>query len=98
MQIIPDLIDWNTVKLARVELHYLDQANEIDERESFIFRKGAAEASGSSRIRDRTKKSYDWTATFFMADGSQEGAPNPTAPVTDEDSDHRVCPTGRPGP
>ena len=39
-----------------VELHYVDAANSIDERESFTFRKGAPEAKWELALRDRTKK------------------------------------------
>ncbi len=83
VKIIPDLIDWTTVKLASVALHYTDPANGIDERESFTFRTGAPEATWELALRDRTKKSYEWTVQLFMANGSkQQFASN--GPVTDE--------------
>jgi hypothetical protein len=72
VKIIPDLIDWDEVKLANVELHYTDPANNIDERESFTFRKGAPEAKWELALRDRTRKTYRWTMKFFMIDGSKK--------------------------
>jgi hypothetical protein len=35
--IIPDLVDWSGVRLAKVSLHYEDAGNGIDERKDFIF-------------------------------------------------------------
>jgi hypothetical protein len=84
VKIIPDLIDWNAVKLATIELHYTDPAHSIDEHESFTFRKGAPEAKWELAIRDRSKNTYEWTAKFFMADGSRKELAS-TGPVADED-------------
>jgi len=83
VKIIPDLIDWNAVKLADIELHYADPDHNIDERENFTFRKGAQEAKWELALRDRNKNKYDWTAKFFMADGSKKETRSP-APVADE--------------
>jgi hypothetical protein len=83
VRLIPDLIDWTAVKLANVELHYTD-GQTIDERESFTFRKGAPEAKWELALRDRTKKTYDWTAKFFMQDGSKRDSQSPV-PIDDED-------------
>jgi hypothetical protein len=82
--LIPDLIDWNAVKLATIELHYTDAEHSIDERESFTFRKGSPEVTWELAIRDRSKNTYEWTAKFFMADGSRKELAS-TGPVTDED-------------
>jgi hypothetical protein len=84
VKLIPDLIDWSAVKLATIELHYTDPTNSIDERESFTFRQGSPEANWELAIRDRSKNSYEWTARFFMADGSRKEIAS-TGPVTDED-------------
>jgi hypothetical protein len=84
VKLIPDLIDWDAVKLATIELHYTDAENTIDERESFTFRKGSPEAKWELAIRDRSKNTYEWTAKFFMADGSRKEIAS-TGPVTDED-------------
>ena len=84
VKIIPDLIDWAEVKLANVELHYLDPDHSIDERESFTFRKGAPEAKWELALRDRNKKTYLWKMKFFMTDGSKKELES-TGPVPDED-------------
>lgn len=82
---VPDLIPWDTVKLATVELHYTDPANGIDERETFTFRKGpeggAAEQTYELAVRDKTKLAYAWAVTFFMIDGTKKEATS-NGPVT----------------
>ncbi len=83
VKVVPDLVDWNIVKLVNLELHYADPANGIDERESFVFRKGDPDAKWELALRDRSKSAYQWRATFFMADGSKKDAAS-TGPVTDE--------------
>lgn len=83
VKVIPDLVDWNTVKLVDLELRYADPANGIDERESFVFRKGGPEAKWELALRDRTKIAYQWSATFFMVDGSKKEVAS-TGPVRDE--------------
>jgi hypothetical protein len=84
VKVIPDLLDFNVVKLATIELHYVDAANGIDERESFTFRKGAPEGKWELALRDRSKKAYQWSARFFMQDGSRRDSQS-LAAVTDED-------------
>jgi hypothetical protein len=84
VKIIPDLIDFELVRLATVELHYVDAENGIDERESFTFRKGAPEAKWELGLRDRTKNTYEWTVKFFMADGSRKETRS-NGRVADED-------------
>ena len=83
------------MKLANVELHYTD-GTRIDERESFTFRKGAPEAKWELALRDRTKKSYEWTAKFFMQDGSKRDSQSPV-PTDDEDLILEVPPEAQSG-
>lgn len=70
VKLIPDLIDWSLVKIARVELHYDDGAG-LAENKSFTFRAGAQEAQWELALRDKTKKQYRWEAEFFRTDGSK---------------------------
>lgn len=74
VEVLPDLIDFTAVKLARVSLEYQDQANGIDERHDIIFRQGA---SGSEKwsvdLKDKSKNQYRWKVTFYLvAGGSKE--------------------------
>jgi hypothetical protein len=85
VRIVPDLIDFKAVKLAMVEIRYVDDdpVHKMDEHKSFIFRTGAAEALYELAIHDQTKKSYTWKAEFFMNDGRKKESASPT-PVTSD--------------
>ena len=84
VKVIPDLIDWDLVRLATVELHYVDPDNAMDERESYTFRKGTLEAKWELGLRDRTKNTYEWSVKFFKTDGSRAETRS-AGPVADED-------------
>jgi hypothetical protein len=84
VKLIPDLIDWERVKLLSMEIYYADPANNIDERESFTFRVGSPEAKYELAIRDRNRKTYEWTLKVFMVDGSKKELKSPGS-VADED-------------
>jgi len=76
VSVLPDLIDFDQVKLARISLHYTDSANAIDVKKDFTFKLGAAnETSFKVELKDKTKTSYEWRATFFLNDGSKKEVP-----------------------
>ena len=83
VKIFPDMVDWDAAKLASIELHYQDQANAVDERENFTFRKGAPEANFELAVREGAPKTYEWHALYFMNDGSKKEAKS-AGPVPDE--------------
>jgi hypothetical protein len=70
VQVLPDLIDFSSVKLVKVSLGYQDQANGIDERKDVIFKPDSAAVDWTVKLKDKSKNSYQWQATFFMKDGS----------------------------
>lgn len=72
VDVLPDfMFDDPEVRLVRVSLHYSDGAN-VDARKDFTFRSGDSEPQQwSVDLKDKTKTSYSWSATFFMNDGSQ---------------------------
>ena len=78
VQVLPDLIDFSTVKLAKISLSYQDQANGIDERKDVIFKPDSAAVDWILKLKDKSKNSYQWQVTFFMKDGSTKK----TDPVT----------------
>ncbi|MEX5710278.1 hypothetical protein AB1484_18705 [Parafrankia sp. FMc6] len=83
VRLIPDLIDWSVAKLATVDIHYADPAHDLDDTESFTFRKEAPEAKYEFAIRDRNNRTYTWKATYFLTDGSRKETGS-AAPVSDE--------------
>lgn len=75
IQVLPDLLDFTTVKLAKVSLAYVDEANSINQTGDLVFRAGStAAAKWAYSMKDKTKKDFTWKATFFMADGSSKTA------------------------
>jgi hypothetical protein len=73
--IVPDLLDFSKIKLVKTSLHYQDAANSIDERKDFILKQGSQMATWSVKLKDKTKNSYTWQATYFMGDGSKRDTP-----------------------
>jgi hypothetical protein len=73
VQVLPDLLDYDQLKLVKISLHYEDAANGVSESKDVIFHKGDNTAiTWQFHPKDRTKKEYQWQATYFMADGSQK--------------------------
>jgi hypothetical protein len=76
---VTDLVDFTKVKLAKVTVHYTDAANQIDSSEDFIF--SAAKPTAPAwvlPIKNPTALSYTYSATFYMADGTQVPIPDTT--------------------
>ncbi len=64
-EIVPDLIDWTRVRLAKVSIHYA--ADGIDRTFNVLVRQGDRPAPINLPIRDKTHKTFDWQVTFYMA-------------------------------
>lgn len=84
VQVMADLIDFATVKLVKVALRYKDEANGIDESGDLVFKKEAAgPQTWNFPYKDKAKKSFEWSAAYFMADGSSAKiAPSTTTEET----------------
>ena len=72
--IMADLLDFaNTLKLAHVQLEYIDAENNVNEREDFTFKASDLEPKKwLIKLKDKTKNSYNWKASFFLKDGSRK--------------------------
>jgi hypothetical protein len=72
IQVIPDLIDFGRVKLAKVSLHYTDPANDIDESKDCIFKAGDTVPPfvWNVNLKDKQKSDYTWQASYFFTDGT----------------------------
>lgn len=79
--IVPDLIDFSEVRLAKLSLRYRDEANDITERKDFILKEGASIETWTVELKDKTKIEYEWQVIYFMADSSRKQ----TEPVTTSD-------------
>jgi hypothetical protein len=79
VQIDPDLIDFAIVKLVKVSLHYVD----LNLRKDYILKKDTTSVPPwSIRLQDKTKRTYNWNATFFMTDGTSRPLGTPEQPKT----------------
>jgi len=84
IQIVPDLLDFTVIKLAKVSLHYEDPENNINEKEDMLFKPGAdASKTWRVEIKDKSEKEYKWKASYFMTDGSDKKT---VEVMTDEES------------
>jgi hypothetical protein len=68
---VTDLLDWTVVKLAKVALHYADVDHAIDEAEDMVFTAAKpTQPPWKLGIAEKTKNRYDFTATYYLADGT----------------------------
>jgi hypothetical protein len=82
IEVLADLLDFSAVKLAKIAVEYQDQQNAVIETGTTVFRAGAPTSwKWTIPIKNKTKRDYTWSATFFMADGSQRSLPS--QPTTD---------------
>jgi hypothetical protein len=77
--VLPDMLDFAKLKLAKVSLHYSDGAMTDLVKDVILKANAAPPPPWSIRLADKTKRQYDWHAQYFMADGSvrQQGVPKP---------------------
>ena len=70
IEVMPEEIDWDAVRLVSVELLYQDQQNDIQEVVSQTFRKYDQPFEWTIEIADKSLTRYDWQAIFYMRDSS----------------------------
>ena len=69
----PDLVDFTRVKLVKVALHYADPGHDVDSTKDFVITKNTTAAPvWTVRLQDKSKKSYDYRASFFLLDGTSK--------------------------
>jgi hypothetical protein len=72
VQVMSDLIDFKEVKIVTVLLKYKDEKNNLSYKKEFVFNKSSkTEQLWTIKVADKTKMSYEWSATFFMADNTK---------------------------
>ena len=73
IEVLAYLIDFvSTVRMARIQLKYTDIDNGIVERKDFIFAGNREmEQSWSLKLADKDKIDFEWTATYYMTDGTK---------------------------
>jgi len=72
----PTLVDFSKVKLVKVSLHYKDAGNGIEKFNDMVFKPANSNAqTWTVQLADKTQKSFDWQATFYMADSTTKQIP-----------------------
>lgn len=71
IMVVPDLVDFTKVKLVNVSLHYIDSANQVEERKDMIFKAGEQAKNWVVDLKNKNAREYKWSARFFMADGTR---------------------------
>ncbi len=71
VQVVPDLLDFAQIKLVQLALHYVDEGNGVDVRKDLVIKSTATVPPWVVRLQDKTKKNYEWEATYFMSDGTK---------------------------
>jgi hypothetical protein len=78
ISVVPDLLDWDKVKLVNVALKYEDSANSVKERSELRFKSGDAEKTWKVALKDESKTEYEATITYFLIDGGRKVVVGPT--------------------
>jgi hypothetical protein len=76
VEVLPDLLDFTIIALAKVSLKYEDPANDIKVQKDLIFRPAARNAATwTVELKDKDRREYQWRAQYFLAAG---GSPRTT--------------------
>ena len=82
VQVVPDLIDWNEARLARVSLAYSDPDAKVSVAKDLIFsRASSALTTWKVELKNRQLDAYRYTVTYYLAGGLQKTV----GPVTTRD-------------
>jgi hypothetical protein len=82
VDLLPDMLDFNRIKLVKVTMHYADTANQIDNRKDFIFKSGSQSQQYKVRLADKTKKGYEYSMEYYLAADNAKKSSGPK-PATD---------------
>jgi hypothetical protein len=81
---ITDLIDFTTTRLVKVNLHYVDAANQIDAREDVVFTATKKTApTWKLPLKNKALKQYSYKVTYYKTDGTNISS----AELTSSDGD-----------
>ncbi len=75
LEVMPDALDFSTLKLIIVTLHYTDPPNGIDERKDLTFKNGDGTKTWAFDMKNKSARDYTWSARCFMTDGTRQDIP-----------------------
>ncbi len=70
IDVVPDLVDWAKVRMVNVALSYDDGSD--THTENLLFRPGDAMKSWKVPVKDKSRKDYMSTVTYFTVAGGRE--------------------------
>jgi hypothetical protein len=70
VEVFPDLLDFQRVRLVKVDLVYDDGAG-VHKQDSLVFRGPGNPQVFRVTLRNPAKRSYTWTASYFMTNGDK---------------------------
>ena len=71
IDVMADLIDFTVYKLVKVSLHHTEPDAPLDASQDLVFKAGAPTTLGwDMPYADKTRKSYDYTVSYFGAAGA----------------------------
>ena len=72
----PILLDFSEIKLVKVQLRYSDPVKKVLERKDMKFTEMETDdQTWSFKIKNPDLTQYEWSATFYMTDGSKKTIP-----------------------
>jgi hypothetical protein len=82
VQVVPDLVDWTQVRLARVSLSYSDPDSKVAAAKDLIFSPASkAVANWKVELKNKAADQYRYTVSYYLASGLQKTV----GPVTTRD-------------
>ena len=78
ISVITDLVDFTRVRLVKVELRYGPDDAADKQVKDYVVRDNAPLPPWVVEVVDPTKTSYDWSATYFLGDGTSLEIPKST--------------------
>jgi hypothetical protein len=69
IHVATDLIDWSKIQVIELQLHYTDPAHGIDVSDDLLLNQASAPQSWTVDLIDQTRRSYTWTATYYVKGG-----------------------------
>jgi len=96
VNVLPDLLDWTTLRLVTVSLKLTDETNGNDETHDVIFRPTPPPSTVTYEFasRDDSEKSLTWQATYYMTDRTTKKSPPEIITLKKNPGEITVLPDG----
>lgn len=73
VMVVPDLLDWTTLRLVKVSLHYEDAANNISKQKDYVLTPQKKDMqTWRIELKDKTKNQFTYQVTCYLTNGTQK--------------------------